>query len=569
MPLRIDKFSGEIPKIIGRLLPPNAAQIAMNTRLEDGSLLPFRSGALVHTFPGGGNYRTIYRHNGAWLGWTSYVSAVPGPIAADRLYVTGDGEPKMIAGGTTYPLRLQAPGGQPSISVAGILDPALSVTMVYCYTNVTSLDEESGPSLVTPEVLWSPGRTITIGNINHPAGSVARGVNRQRFYRSQTNSLGETVFYLIAERAASTADFVDNVTSTPIKEPLSTADHDPILAVVKGITAMPNGIMAGFDRKQLFFSEPYLPHAWPQKYVLTTDFDIVGLGVFGQSLAVLTKGPPYIVSGNTPDAMTMERVKVNLPCLNDRGIVDTGYAVIYPSPEGIVSISDRGAVLLTENLLNKEVWRKIAIDDIAAGYTNGRYIINYRFALNRVGMLIIGVDGGQDFLIRVTERPLAMWNEPGTNRLFLSQAGGKVIEWDSAESPYAEQIWRSKLNVLPGHANFGAILVEGVDTMTPSQRAANKARWSLSDFAATTPSAPPAWPAPANVEYPLLTEPPPPGFVAVVYADGRPIHVITDLNKPVRLPAGFLALSWEVEIRGTMQVTAISLAASPAELAMP
>jgi hypothetical protein len=377
--------------------------------------------------------------------------------------------------------------------------------------------------------------------------------------------LGETSFFLVAERTGSTSNFVDDVTSNPIKEALPTMDYASAPDGLRGITSMPNGIMVGFDGKKLYFSEPFIPHAWPEKYILTTDFGIMGVGAFGNSVAVLTKGQPYIVSGVTPDSMTMERVNVNLPCLDDRGIVDTSDEVIYPSPDGIVSISSRGAIVLTENLISNEIWRKIATGDLSAGFYNGRYIMSYLFGTTS-GMIVLSRDNG-GFIHRMTPAPYGMWNEPGTNRLFMLQNFCQVFEFDSSVAPYMEQVWRSKLNVLPGQTNFGAILVEGVDTMTTEQRAANKARWRLSDFITTPVATPQTWFQPHALTYPSMVTLPPPGFCAVIYADGKPIHIVTDLNKPVRLPAGFLALSWEIEIRGTMQVSAISLASSPSELA--
>ncbi|MGL1400235.1 hypothetical protein ACSTI4_24935, partial [Vibrio parahaemolyticus] len=76
--------------------------------------------------------------------------------------------------------------------------------------------------------------------------------------------------------------------------------YNPPPAGLRGLTAMPNGMMAAFDGKDLYFCEPYLPHAWPASYTLTTDFPIVGLGAFGTSLVVMTTGNLYLVSGTAP-----------------------------------------------------------------------------------------------------------------------------------------------------------------------------------------------------------------------------------------------------------------------------
>ena len=46
---------------------------------------------------------------------------------------------------------------------------------------------------------------------------------------------------------------------------------------------------------------------------MTVDYPIVGLGVFGSAVAVLTEAMPYVMQGTSPDAMSSQRLEVNLP----------------------------------------------------------------------------------------------------------------------------------------------------------------------------------------------------------------------------------------------------------------
>ena len=101
--IKITGFIGEQPRIIPRLMPETAAQSAVNTRLDDGGLTPMRRAALIDT--GDADWQTIYRHQGEWLGWEDIVNVAPGPVAQDRLYVTGDGVPKLIVGEDEYDLE--------------------------------------------------------------------------------------------------------------------------------------------------------------------------------------------------------------------------------------------------------------------------------------------------------------------------------------------------------------------------------------------------------------------------------------------------------------------------------
>ena len=202
--IKIASFAGEVPRLISRLLQQNYAQFAQNTKLENGALLPIRRGKFTNTMPF--DCKTIYRDGDTWLGWENFVQVEPGPVASNRLYVTGDGKPKVIVDGTTYDLAVKRPTTKPIATVSGTPDDALSSTVLFAYTWVTEFDEESEPSDFSDGVLWSPSLTVNVTNFDNPP--TGRAVNRMRIYRSQTSALGDTTLYFIAERAASTADFL-------------------------------------------------------------------------------------------------------------------------------------------------------------------------------------------------------------------------------------------------------------------------------------------------------------------------------------------------------------------------
>ena len=144
MAIRIASFAGEIPRLIPRLLNDNYAQIAQNTKLEQGNLLPIRRGRFVTKLSAAA--KTIFRHGNDWLSWSSVVDAVPGPVASDRLYVTGDGAPKVRFNGSFYPLALERPSAAAHAATSSTVDDANSFTVLYSYTWVTALNEESEPA---------------------------------------------------------------------------------------------------------------------------------------------------------------------------------------------------------------------------------------------------------------------------------------------------------------------------------------------------------------------------------------------------------------------------------------
>ena len=223
-----------------------------------------------------------------------------------------------------------------------------------------------------------------------------------RIYRAQTATTG-TSLYFIEERAVSTANYVDVVASDKINEPLPSLDWDAPVDTLKGLVAMPNGMMAAHSGKKLYFCEPWRPHAWPEKYSLTTDYEIVGLGAFGNSLAVLTTGVPYLVTGTTPDTMAMEKLELNYPCLSSRGIEDLGYAVVYPSTDGLVSISASGANVITNGVFTRSAWERLRPYTMFSGQRGGRYFATYSRLDAVEGVIdetmIIDPSGQQPFVI--------------------------------------------------------------------------------------------------------------------------------------------------------------------------
>lgn len=520
MSIRVTSFSGEIPRIDAHLLGPSNAQVAQNVKLEDGTLSPLRERLLIETLPAPA--QTIYLDGDDWLSWPVAVNVAPAPIASDRLYITGNGAPKIMAAGTTYDLAVAAPTSAPVAAlVSGTPDPDLSSTILYTYTWVTAFDEESEPSPLGNPLLWSPGLDVTLSGFSAvPAG---RAIDRMRIYRSQTSALGETILYFIHERAAGTGDFVDAVDSNPIQEQLATTDYNPPPAGLVGLVSMPNGMMAAFMGKSIYFCEPYRPHAWPEKYILSTDYEIVGLGVFGASLAVMTTGQPYICAGTAPDTMSMEKLEVSLPCIAPRGIVDLGFSVAYPSPDGLVVISSGGAQLVSRNLITRDQWMRMNPTSFIAGLFSGRYLASYTAGAD-TGIIVIDLTGEQPFITRSEGHADAMYTEIRTGALYFLD-GDDIYQWDALSQPPGVYVWRSKKFQLPSAVNFGSFLADGVA---------------------------------AAVD---------PAFVARIYADDALVASIPVINRVQRLPSGFLARTWEIEVESNFRISGLALGFSPTELA--
>ena len=517
--IRITTFSGEVPRLSPRHLPDHGAQRAYNCRLGSGALRGYRQRSSRHqTAP---TTTTVYRHLGTWWEWAARVSVAPGPVAGDRLYVTGDGPPTVMTPGGDYPLKLLRPVEALAVSVIGTFDDQLASTYLYVYTAVTVLDEESEPSPVSDPVVLSPGMTVTLAGFT--VAQPGRGIDRFRLYRSQTSSIGETTFHFIAELPTSQATFDDDLVSTPIQEVLPSATHHPPPDGLTGLISLPNGMMAAFDGRSLRFCEPYRPHAWPEQYTLTTDHPIVALGAFGSSVVVGTQGPPYVVTGTHPETMLMERLEVDLPCLSAHGLVDLGYAIAYPGSDGLVLVNAQGARVVSKALFSRDQWQDLRPGEMIAAAFDGQYVARVRNG-TRTEVMLFDVLGDRPFITRldVDNQGLdvdGLYTEAGTGRLFYV-IDGQVWEFDAPDRPPDHVLWRSRPFVFGAPMSFGAMLVEGGG---------------------------------ANVG-------------TRVFVDGLPLIDTVERNRIVRLPAGRAGRVWEIEVEGAGDVSQIIVAPSPSDI---
>lgn len=206
----------------------------------------------------------------------------------------------------------------------------------------------------------------------------ARSITLQRIYRSQTGQSG-TYLYLIDERAASASNYTDVIAVNAFQEPLPSANYNAPPDDLTGLISLPNGMMAAFSGRKLYFSEPYRPHAWPEKYILTTDSDIVGLGAMDTSIVVMTEGWPQMVQGSSPDTMQMAKLEQNFPCINARGIVDLGYAIAFPSNEGMAVVRADGSISVpTANIFNRDDWLALSPATMIGSQISGRCALFYQ-----------------------------------------------------------------------------------------------------------------------------------------------------------------------------------------------
>lgn len=572
MLITLNRFGGEIPRIQPRLLPDNMAQLAFNCRLDDGALASMRdSWPVMSVDPA---TQTIYKHLESWLAWNSLVHVAPGPVAQDRLYFTGDGVPKMQVAGNTYPLAIPTPSTAPGATLGGTATSETITARIYVFTWVSSFGEESAPSPASAVVNWKPGQTVTVSGF--PAIPAGRAITKMRLYRSISSS-NVAHLYLVAERDAATGNWSDAVPDSQLGEALPSLNWTPPVSTLQGMVALPNGIMAAFDGRELYFSEPWIPHAWPSIYKLTVDAQIVGLAATESALVVMTSGKPYLVQGTAPDSMSMMQLDVNLPCISAKSIVDLGYAVVYASYDGLVSVAGGSAKLVTQGLIQREAWLRYTPSSFVAAQADGRYILSYSRLLGdnstELGCLLLDLTGEQPFLRRSNITAQAFHYNLAGGRLYYANEGS-LFEFDSELSPKLTLNWRSKPFVTAG-VNFAAIRIDATRYETAQQSleqaqddagiiASNAAAFSGSLGGSLGSGSLNLRTVNGDAMIRKITQQK--TLSVRVIADGNTVAVISEYNKPMRLPAGFLARTWEIEVSGNIDIAEIRMATTIKEL---
>jgi hypothetical protein len=388
MALSINSFKGMSPITEPSKLAMEFAVKAVNCRFDSGSVEPYLgltnvSANLIS------NPATLFLYDDThWFSWSVDADVVDSPINDDayqRVYYTGESYPKMTANDVAT-----SSGRMPSVSYKmGVKQPVAptingyianeqneegqddDITRFYLQTYVNGYGEEGPPSLLSGEAtITNPGATVNLG-------LSAVGINNQNITKRRIYRTVDEAYQLVVELPITTLTYADSLPDSAMGIVLNTFSFfEPIEGMI-GLTAMPNGILAGFTEFTLCFSEPYLPHAWPVEYQQTTEHEIVAIASAGNSLIVGTTGNPYIFSGVSSDAISGQKLELAQSCVSKRSMVDMGEYVIYASPDGLVAISSSSAQVITSNLFNKSKWQEYEPETIRAEYYEGKYFAFY------------------------------------------------------------------------------------------------------------------------------------------------------------------------------------------------
>lgn len=493
------------------------------------------------------------------------------PVAVVTTNTFSNQPPAVIGGGVAASSTLQLWG---ETTTSSVLE-----ARAYVYTYTTEYDEESPPSPATTVTGWSNG-VWTVGLFTPPPDQlgVTRNITTIRLYRTVSATGGQTTFFHVADFPVTTQTYTDTISSDIVvyNYQLSSQLFYPPPENLQGIISMPNGISVGFVGNELWFSEPYLPHAWPPSYVLTTEFPIVGIGVSGNSVVAATSANAYVVNGVSPGTMSPTKIADPDPCTSRGSVIGNSAGVFYTSPNGLILISPAGASSnLTEGWITRERWQALTPQkNLRAVFLVSSY---FAFGLTADNGDVSEAQRGYTIeLNAVDQQSFTIWPQPGGHRLgyngltspqgynidnlltdpwtgqgVMVQNGGIYFYDFSDQSPtIVPYKWRSKLYQQNAKNNFEAMRVfftvpPGTPTLNPTRLEAD--------------TDDPVWDTLPNDRY---------GFVRV-YADGVLVTTreLRTPNELLRICSGFKAFTWQWEFEGRVDISNVKLGTSVRELA--
>lgn len=360
----------------------------------------------------------------------------------------------------SYTLGIPAPTSAPLPAVSGVpdnVDDPIETTFYIC-TYIDAYNAEGANSPVSIEVEWQPGQTVNLTGLpGAPAG--AYNITTLRIYRTNTGSYG-SVYQKVVDLAIGTSTYDDTTLSANLSTTtFESGAWDMPNPAMKGLIAMPGEFMVGFYGNVLAMSEAGQPHAYPPEYELKTDYDIVGIAAFGNSILVATTGTPYIAQGVSPGSMILSKTETAQACVSKRSVVDVGAGAIYASPDGLILASGGGLTGLTNGIFDRDAWQALKPESIHAYLWEGLYLAFYDTGVAK-GAFAINPVSPQDGVIFYDRYITAGYNDLEEDALYIAQAGTPqtLSTWDSGGTNET-MVWKSKIFTTPSPVNFGVAQV--------------------------------------------------------------------------------------------------------------
>lgn len=586
---KLQAFGGMVPATSSRQLPQQAASMAVNTWLYSGELMGVVAPKFVRECSKATtskSYRIPKNYTDAehiddstWMDFDHVdTDVIRSPIvddSFDRYYwvspligPTYSTYARIRDGLDPFTLGVIAPTGNVILTTSGGVSGTL-VSRAYAATWVNAFGEEGAPSISNVvndkiDATW----TVTMPAAA-PSDVSKYNLDKARIYRTVTGSDGTTTYFFVTEVDIAAASYADTASDDVVtaNEQIQSTNWTPPPADLIGWVTMPNGMIAGWKNNEIWFCEPYRPHAWPAANTLVVEYPIIGLGVLNQTLVICTSGYPMLATGINPASMTLSKLASFEPCMSRGSVLSTPEGVYYASPNGLVLVQNGAAGNVTAKMVTKDKWNSLLrVGTLRATRLGDAY---YTFGSGRFGVFqedAFEMDAFNDedlagsysgALIDLTSERVAFnileSEQPITNAFGDSWSGetllifeGNLYRLDLADPSFARQPfrWRSKEFQSGERKNFA--VVRAYFTIPPWMNV-------------------PDGPRDTSIDQGLA---PDKLGVVRIYADEKLVMAreLRTSGEIMRIPSGFKADYWSIEFEANVIVASVQIATSVKEL---
>lgn len=530
--LALQQFIGANSQLNEKQLPAGVGVNARNLDVSHGDFRGLKAAELVHTLTGYiAQQISLYRFDrdtppaddgsDIWIASSLDADYMRSLIALDtteRTYWTDGVKPRYtdntLIGTAPYPtgsVTLGVPAPDSSMSATLLVaGTGPDETRVYTDTFMRANGDESAPNAITTSITVKGGSTVTLNSFDAvPSGS--HGITKRRIYVSTGGD-----FRRVAEITSATSSTVDSGTRGAILQTGGSTTKPAWLEPpdeLVGLTALWGSMAGGFVGKSYRTCVPGFVHAWPIEYEGVVPDTIVGSAVFGTNWVLTTTGTPYVVNGSTPASMRHQQIYFEQACVSKRSTVSVKHGVCWASREGLCYYGTNGPPrILTQGFISLEEWDSLNPETITGAHWKGWYIGFYNNASGRKGFMVNTVN--PQGVIWLDQGAYGAYADSLSGDLYLLSGSFQILKWYSGDpltATFKTGKTRSKVE-----ANPGVGMVVGTIYTSASLK---------------------------------------------LYADGTLKHTktLTD-REPFRLPGGYKARDWQVELIGTGPIEGVIVA---------
>ncbi len=482
MVVNLQAFTAANSSLNPKALGPGIGVDARNLDVRQGDFRGIKASTTAQTLVVGAQKNSLYRFGrdtpsdtGTWLtfanpvDWARIMQAVDSAevtlLSGASLAAPFEIDTSLVGGTPTTPTYVGRPIGMETVgagmtAAVGVAGAGTSETRVYCTTVVGSAPwfKEGAPS-PTVSLVVPAGSTVVLDNI--PAtGLSADYVDAGEFRRVYISTGGD--FRLIEEIPVLDTTYTDLGTTRGVvlqtggatTKPTWLSPPDDLVGIIELWAGMHGGFIN--DGKQYMTCQPFKWHAWPVEFRRTIPDKIIGTAKWGQNWLLATTGLPRVVMGTTPLAMADTPIYVKAACVSKQSVKSVDHGVCWASSAGLYYHGQKGTFNLTERILTRAQWQALVPETIIGASWGDWYVGFYNDGTRKAFMVNTQKVEG---IIWLDQGAYAVFEDQISETLFLLDSGNVVKKWDNGAigtATFKSKVFRHPQAVCPGAARVVA-----------------------------------------------------------------------------------------------------------------